>query len=110
MICEKILDVKTWSSFDGHGLLPGIDKAEYENRTTELVGSRIRVKNSDGTQHLEEILEWEAGKKLIMKIHEFPIKFKFYCHAFYRRVEFQRVSKKTKRSLPEISNFIRRVF
>ena len=62
-ICEKALDVETWSSFDGDGILPGIEKAEYEKRTKKMIGSLIRVKNSDGTEHLEEILEWESGKK-----------------------------------------------
>jgi hypothetical protein len=92
-ICDKVLDVTTWNSFDGHGLLPGIEKAEYEKRTDEIIGSRIRVKNSDGTQHLEEILEWEAGKKLIMKIHEFPSSLSYIATHFIEEWNFRKIGK-----------------
>ncbi len=89
-ICEKVLDVTTWSSFDGHGVLPGIEKAEYEERTDEMIGSRIRVTNSDGTQHLEEILEWEAGKKLIMKMSEFPPSLSYIATHFIEQWNFKK--------------------
>lgn len=72
VVSEKTLDVATWNSFNGYGLLPGIENAEYLVRTDETVGSRIRVKNSDGTGHIEEILEWDPGQKIVMKIDGFP--------------------------------------
>jgi hypothetical protein len=92
-ICEKTLDVETWSSFDGHGFLPGIEKAEYKERTKEVVGSRIRVKNSDGTEHLEEILEYESGKRIVMKIYDFPTALSYVATHFIEEWNFEKLGK-----------------
>lgn len=92
-ICEKVIDVETWSSFDGYGLLPGIEKAEYVERTDNMIGSRIRVNNSDGTEHLEEILEWESDKKLVMKIHEFPTTLSYIATHFIEEWNFEKLGK-----------------
>lgn len=89
LICEKILDVSTWSDFDGHGVLPGIEEAEFEVRTDEIKGSRVRVSNADGSEHVEEILEWEENKKLIMKIHEFPATLSYLATHFIEEWYFQ---------------------
>ncbi len=91
-VCENILDVETWSSFDGHGLIPGIEKAFYEKRTGELVGSIIRVKNSDGTEHLEEIIEWEKNRKLVMKIYNFPTALSYMATHFIEDWDFKQLS------------------
>lgn len=92
-ISEKVLDVATWSSFDGEGLLPGIEKAEFEKRTKKMVGSRIRVKNSDGTEHIEEILEWEAGKRIVMKIDGFPTTLSYLATHFIEEWNFEKTEK-----------------
>lgn len=92
-ISEKALDVKTWSSFDGDGLLPGIEKAEFEEQTEKLVGSRIRVSNSDGTEHFEEILEWKAGEKIVMKIYGFPTTLSFIATHFIEVWNFEKLGK-----------------
>jgi hypothetical protein len=92
-ICEKVLDVTTWSSFDGFGMLPGIEKAVYEKRTKEMIGSRIRVTNSDGTEHLEEILEWAAGRRIVMKIYEFPTTLSFIATHFIEEWNFTKSGK-----------------
>ena len=93
VICEKVLDVKTWSSFNGYGLLPGIEKAEYEHKTNEKIGSIIRVKNSDGTEHTEEILEWKTNRKLVMKIHQFPTALSYMATHFIEEWNFEEISK-----------------
>ena len=72
-VSEVIADVESWSDFDGHGIVPGIEKAVYENRTEDLTGSIIKIKNSDGSEHREEILEWIAGERIVMKIYDFPL-------------------------------------
>ncbi len=92
-ICKNVLDVETWSSFDGFGLLPGIEKAEFEKRTKKMVGSRIRVKNSDGTDHLEEILEYESGKKIVMKIFDFPTALSYMATHFIEEWNFKKLEK-----------------
>ena len=70
-ICSEIADTSRWSEFGGYGVLPGIENAEYELRTQAMVGSRIRVRNTDGSGHVEEICAWIPGKEVAMKLHEF---------------------------------------
>lgn len=70
-ICAAIADVERWSEFGGYGFLPGIEQAVYDIRTADMVGSRIRVRNTDGSQHVEEITKWETGKWVAMRFHDF---------------------------------------
>lgn len=70
-ICSGIADVARWSEFKGYGFLPGILHAEYEKRTSDMIASRIRVRNTDGSGHVEEICEWDPSQKVIMKLHDF---------------------------------------
>ncbi len=70
-ICEDIANVNRWPGFSGFGPLPGIASAEYLIRTDEMSGSRISVRNTDGSRHVEDILDWEPGKRIRIKLHEF---------------------------------------
>ena len=70
-ICDNIADMSRWPEFTGYGILPGIQSAEYENRTSNMVGSRIKVINTDGSSHIEEILAWHPGQSVVMKLHNF---------------------------------------
>jgi hypothetical protein len=92
-LCETVLDAANWSDFDGYGVLPGIEKAEYEEQTDQLIGSRILVKNSDSTEHIEEIMEWEPGKRLVMKLHEFPAGLSFIATHFIEEWNFEELEK-----------------
>ncbi|MCE7983307.1 MAG: SRPBCC family protein [Caldilinea sp. CFX5] len=75
-ITSAIADVTQWRDFKGYGFLPGIAHAEYEVRTGNMIGSRIRVHNTDGSSHCEEIDEWVEGKRVAMKFCDFspPVK------------------------------------
>jgi hypothetical protein len=70
-IARRILDVAEWRRFRGYGPLPGIEEAVFENLAPQVVGSRIRVKNADGSRHLEEIVEWRPDRRLRLHMHEF---------------------------------------
>jgi hypothetical protein len=70
-IAEQILDISQWSGFQGYGVLPGIKAAEFEIRTPEIVGSRIRVIVTDGSSHLEEIVEWEPEQRIRLHMRDF---------------------------------------
>lgn len=70
-ICREIQDVSRWQEFNGYGLLPGIEHAEYEARTKPMVGSRICVRNTDGSGHVEEILVWDEGRRIVMQLDQF---------------------------------------
>ncbi len=74
-IAANIANLLRWSEFTGYGLLPGIANAEYVARTDDLVGSRVRVCNTDGSQHMEEFCEWNPGvnpgQKIVIKLYNF---------------------------------------
>ncbi|REK18337.1 MAG: SRPBCC family protein [Planctomycetota bacterium] len=70
-IVERILDMSNWPEFQGYGMLPGIKHAEFEVRTPELVGTRIRVENTDGSRHVEQIVAWQPGERLTLHLQEF---------------------------------------
>ena len=70
-IAQQILDLTKWPDFHGYGPLPGIKVAEFEVRTPEIIGSRIRVTNTDGSQHVEEVVEWQPANRLRLHMQEF---------------------------------------
>ncbi|QDU98714.1 Polyketide cyclase / dehydrase and lipid transport [Lignipirellula cremea] len=70
-IAGQILDLQQWTDFQGYGLLPGIASAEFEERTAEVVGTRIRVVNQDDSRHVEEILAWNLESGLTLRMHDF---------------------------------------
>lgn len=91
-ICSLIADVTHWSDFSGYGVLPGIERAEYDKRTDDMVGSRIRVVNTDGSRHVEEILEWDAGRKIVIKLHEFSPPLSYLSTHFIEERCFKRIA------------------
>lgn len=70
-ICAEVADVTRWREFTGYGILPGIERAVYEVRTENMIGSRVRAHNTDGSQHVEDITEWVAGQRIVMRMHDF---------------------------------------
>jgi len=70
-IAGRILDLAHWTDFTGYAVLPGIQAAEFEVRTPGVVGSRIRVTNTDGSRHVEEVVEWQDDKLLRLRLTEF---------------------------------------
>ena len=70
-ICAEVADLDRWRTFDGYGILPGIASAVYESRAETMVGSRIRVHNRDGSNHVEEIYRWVPGQAIAMKFSDF---------------------------------------
>jgi hypothetical protein len=70
-ICAEIADLARWPEFAGYGPLPGIASAVYERRTPDMVGSRIRVVNRDGSGHVEEVVVWVVGERVGLKLFAF---------------------------------------
>lgn len=70
-IAAAILDLNQWPRFTGYGPLPGIRSAVFETRTADVVGTRIRVVNRDGSGHIEEIVAWEPERRLQLDLKEF---------------------------------------
>lgn len=81
-ICTEFLDTERWSDFKGYLMLPGIKSASFESKTPSIVGSRIKVQNTDGSSHVEEIIEWNVENKMALKFQEFDSPLKNFASHF----------------------------
>ncbi len=89
-ICKEILDTERWSEFKGYSILPGIKSAQFEVKTPEVVGSRIKVQNNDGSSHIEEIIEWDVANRIQLKFQEFNSPLKNLTTHFIETWEFRK--------------------
>jgi hypothetical protein len=90
-IARQILDVTKWSDFHGYGPIPGIKVAEFEVRTPDIVGSRIRVTNTDGSKHVEEIVEWQPDHRIQLHMKDFSAPLSRLATRIEETWEFERV-------------------
>ena len=95
-IAERILDLDLWPGFQGYGPLPGIKAAEFEARTPEVVGTRIRVANTDGSSHVEEVVEWEPDRRIRLRMGEFSLPLSRLATGFDETFEFERTGERTR--------------
>lgn len=95
-IAEQILDLTKWPDFRGYGLIPGIKSAEFETRTPNVVGSRIRVTNLDGSTHVEEIVEWQPDRRIQLRMGDFSKPLSRLATRFVETWDFERVGHETK--------------
>lgn len=89
-ICAEILDTERWSEFEGYSILPGIKSAHFEVKTPEIVGSRIKVQNKDGSSHIEEIIEWDVTKRIALRFQEFNSPLQNLATHFIETWEFRK--------------------
>ncbi|MEO8494127.1 MAG: SRPBCC family protein [Planctomycetota bacterium] len=95
-IAEQILDISNWPDFKGYGPLPGIKSAEFEVKTPEVVGSRIRVQNTDRSLHVEEITEWLPESRVALRMQEFSAPLSWLATGIDETWEFEPVGGGTK--------------
>src|SRR3984893_5395228 len=95
-IARQILNLTKWPEFHGYGPIPGIKVAEFEVQTPGIVGSRIRVTNTDGSGHVEEIVEWQPGRRLQLHMKDFSAPLSRLATRFEETWEFQRVGNATR--------------
>ena len=88
-ICNELLEIERWSDFKGYSILPGIAHADFEIMTLDIVGSRIKVKNTDGTSHVEEIIEWDVTKRVALRFQDFSPPLKHLATHFIETWEFR---------------------
>ena len=88
LIRAAIADVARWSEFRGYGLIPGIQSAEYAERTSVMVGSVIRVRNVDGSTHHERILEW-SDQRVVMELGDFTPPLSRFAERFRETWSFE---------------------
>lgn len=95
VIAEQVLDLTRWPEFQGYGPIPGIKAAEFEIQTPGIVGTRIQVTNTDGSNHVEEIVEWEPDSRLRLRMHEFSVPVSRLATEFMETWEFQQTGNET---------------
>lgn len=89
-ICAEILDTARWSEFEGYSILPGIENAHFETKTPEVVGSRIKVQNKDGSSHLEEIVEWDLVNRVALRFQDFESPVRHFATHFVETWAFRK--------------------
>lgn len=89
-IAGQILDLARWPEFRGYGPLPGIRSAEFEARSPDVVGTRIRVTNRDGSSHIEEVAEWHPDRQVRLRMSDFSPPLSRLATAFVETWEFER--------------------
>ena len=80
----------------GYGSLPGIKSAEFEVRTPASSALRIRVTNTDGSSHVEEIVEWQPEHRLRLDMKEFSPPLSRLATGFVETWEFERLDNGTR--------------
>jgi hypothetical protein len=53
-----------------------------------MTGSRIRVRNRDGSEHVEEITEWNPEGRIVLQLREFSPPLSTLCDRFGEEWEF----------------------
>lgn len=95
-IARQILDLANWTGFTGYGPMPGIKAASFEVRTPNVIGTRIKVTNTDGSSHLEEIVEWEPDRRLRLDMKDFSPPLSRLASGFVETWEFVRLGDGTR--------------
>ena len=95
-VARQILDLTRWLDFTGFGPIPGIRFAEFEVRTPGIVGSRIRVTNTDGSSHVEEIVAWQPDHRLQLYMKDFSAPLSRLATRIEETWEFERIGNETK--------------
>jgi hypothetical protein len=95
-IAGRILDLANWTDFRGYAVLPGIRAAEYEVRTPGVVGSRIRVTSTDGSSHVEEVVEWQPDHSVRLQMTGFSPPLSRLATAFDESWAFEPVGTATR--------------
>ena len=89
-VAVQILDLARWPEFVGYGPLPGIRSAEFEARSPDVVGTRIRVTNRDDSSHVEEVVEWQPARQVRLRMSDFSPPLSRLATAFVETWEFER--------------------
>ncbi|WP_161602603.1 SRPBCC family protein [Tautonia marina] len=95
-IARRILDLDRWPDFKGYGPLPGIRAATFEATTPEVVGTVIRVSNTDGSSHTEEVVEWDPPRRIRLRMGGFPPPLSRLATEIVETWQFDRVGEVTR--------------
>lgn len=85
-----IVDLRQWPSFRGFGPVPGIAEASLAGEGALRVGSRIRVRNTDGSVHHEVVTQFVPGRRYAVRM-EVARPASFVLAAIEEQVDLQAV-------------------
>jgi hypothetical protein len=88
-IAGQILDIANGPGFAGYGVLPGIKEAAFQTRTPAVVGTRIKVTSTDGSSHVEEVVEWQPERRLRLDMKDFSPPLSRFASRFEELWEFE---------------------
>ena len=95
VIAAQMLDLTKWPDFHGYGPIPGIKVAEFDLQAPDIVGTRIRVTNLDGSSHIEVIVEWQPDQRIRLEMKEFSPPLSRFATGFEETWEFRRAGNQT---------------
>jgi hypothetical protein len=95
-IARQILELTKWPDFHGYGPIPGIKTAVFDFETPVVVGTRICVTNLDGSNHVEEIVEWQPDRRVRLEFKEFSPPLSRLATTFEEIWDFERREGQTK--------------
>jgi len=81
-IFDSFMQIEKWNDFKGFGIIPGIKTANFIVKSESIKGSIIRVENTDGSSHKEEILAFEIDKYLKIKLYDFSKPLSYFATHF----------------------------
>jgi hypothetical protein len=81
-IFNSFLQIEKWNDFKGFGIIPGIKTANFIVKSESIKGSIIRVENTDGSSHKEEILAFEKDTYLKIKMYDFSKPLSYFASFF----------------------------
>jgi hypothetical protein len=81
-IFDSFMQIEKWNDFKGFGIIPGIKTANFIVKSESIKGSIIRVENTDGSSHKEEILAFEIDKYLKIKLYDFTKPLSYFSTHF----------------------------
>jgi hypothetical protein len=82
---HEILQMENWESFQGYGPIPRIRIASFNPLTEQIVGSKIKVENLDGSTHVETIVVWDSYNFIQMELQEFSKPLSYLATHFIER-------------------------
>jgi|AntRauTorckE6833_2_1112554.scaffolds.fasta_scaffold30748_3 hypothetical protein len=94
-IVEGMLDKANWLSFNGSGLIPGIQDVEIIPSDKSIEGTVFKVTNSDGSSHEEVIISYEPPHSLIMKLHKFGFPLNRIATHFFEKWTYRKEGEET---------------
>ncbi|MEE9429493.1 MAG: hypothetical protein V3V16_00530 [Melioribacteraceae bacterium] len=92
---DNIFDESSWLDYEGYGFLPGIKNVDISNYSKDRIGTKFHLTNTDGSKHVESVIEYIPGELLVLEFSEFKKPLKNLASHFIETFHFERVGDRT---------------